>query len=149
MTMSWRIRRVILISLLLTLCESFVSYYIFTNISYRITEKKALIENQTNQIHSAFAPPSSPPASEQIIYGPNGSKQVFVEAFATIQIGTTVSGQLERTYTATLGFLEVFGNFVDLIRNADVITAVTACVLCLFLIGRGRTEIPKSSMPSL
>jgi hypothetical protein len=48
----------------------------------------------------------------------------------------------------TLGFLEALGNIVDLMRNANVITAITSCVLILFLSASRFRKMPQPPIPS-
>jgi hypothetical protein len=66
-----------------------------------------------------------------------------------MSVGTSVSGEAERTYLLTLGFLEALGSIVDLLRNASIITAITACVICVALIMLGLKKMPRPSIPSL
>lgn len=148
MIISWKNRRIIIIALFITLCQSLVQYGAFRNISITVSERKSLIENQLNEIRNATQPP--PPASSMhIVYGPNGSKHVFISASVTVSIEVRASGEIERTYVATLEFLEALGNIADLITNASIVTAITSCVVCIALIISGLRKIPKPLTTSL
>jgi hypothetical protein len=148
MIISWKNGRIILVAFLLTLCQSLASYAVFRNFSITLNEKISLIENQLNEIRNATQPP--PPASSMYtVYGPNGSKHVFVSASVSVSIGVRVSAEIERTYVLTLGFLEDLGKIVDLMNDASIVTAVTSCVVCIALIISGLRKIPKPLIPSL
>lgn len=151
MILSWKNRRIIIIALFFTLCESLALYGASRNISITLSERKALVENQLNKIRNATQPPQPPlsTSSMHIVYGPNGSKEVTIFSFASMSVGTSVSGEIERTYVTTLGFLEALSNIVDLISNASIVTAITSCAVCIALIISGRRKIPRTLTPSL
>lgn len=148
MIMAWKTNKIIAMALVLTMAEGFVSYCAFRNMSIALSEKKSLVESWLAEIRNSTQA-TSPASSMRIIYGPNGSKDVTFCVSASMSVGTSVSGEAERTYLLTLGFLEALGSIVDLLRNASIITAITACVICVALIMLGLKKMPRPSIPSL
>lgn len=145
----WKTQKIIAMALLYTMAVSLVSYYAFRNISISINETKSLVKSQLDEIRNPTQPPPLTTSSAHIVNGPNGSKDISFFVSVGLSVGASVSGEDERTYLLTLGFLEELGKIFDLLSNVSIVTAMTAFIVCVAVIISGLRKNPRQPIPSI
>jgi len=131
----YRERNAILLSFILILAGSMASAYVFDTLS-KIT---ADYVHQLKFVNNAETetPKEAPPTNVRVVEGPNGTKEVFVECFATIGVQVSPSGEIfdYSSYIRHILFWEILKNSFETLRDIyKEMFETTICVFCVIVL---------------
>jgi len=145
MRLLYRHRKTIFLVLVLSLVENITSAYFFDTLSHVCADYRHKLE------FTAIEPikPSKPVSSSnvRIVEGPNGTKNVYVECLASVNLEVRASGEYfdYSAYVRHVMLWKTLENIFNLVRDIHkMLFETTVCMFCVFSLGFGLKKVSAS-----